>query len=58
MKLPSQPATAMAVESCDRCGRLFPHGDANDDGRAFCEPCRDAIWREERGLEPRDETLD
>jgi hypothetical protein len=42
-------ATAMIVDRCDRCGLLFPHTQPSQIGRAFCEPCRDALWRDEQG---------
>lgn len=48
----SQPNVAMVADVCDRCGGSFPHTEANETGQTFCEPCRDALWRDERGLPP------
>jgi formylmethanofuran dehydrogenase subunit E len=46
------PEAAMVVERCDRCGRPFPRTEETERGRAFCEPCRAALWRDERDPKP------
>jgi formylmethanofuran dehydrogenase subunit E len=53
--VPTQDSSAMTADTCDRCGQLFPHTEESQDGRTFCEPCRDALWRDERGLGSADE---
>jgi hypothetical protein len=41
-------------ETCARCGQRFPRTEENDDRAPgpFCEPCRSAMWREERPQRP------
>jgi hypothetical protein len=50
----TQAPVTMVADTCDRCGRMFPRMELSESEHTFCEPCRDALWREERGLEPRD----
>ena len=54
MTLPVVPAARKYVDLCERCGTTFPHQEASENGHTLCEPCRDALWRDERGLAPRE----
>jgi hypothetical protein len=53
--VPTRDSSAMPVDTCDRCGQLFPHTEVSQNGRNFCEPCRDALWRDERDMRPHGE---
>lgn len=50
MRLPLHATGGMALDTCGRCAQPFPHVDDAETERVVCEPCRDALWRDERGL--------
>jgi hypothetical protein len=49
----AEPEPILEVDTCERCGRRYPRTlHAAPTQHLFCEPCRDAMWRDDRRLPP------